>query len=156
MSISMRAQHLHVLNTYRKQNRFTLGRPFVGPFALYVTYGLLDAMYQTLCYWTIGAISSEPDELSRYSGFYKGVQSAGAAIAWHIDNTGVSFVGELLINWVLMGASFPLLAILLTLTVKEDGDGGDPCESGLQHHEMATIPSKLGDATNVPTTMAKE
>jgi len=34
----------------------------------------------------------------RYSGFYKGVQSAGAAVAWQIDVHSVSYLHQLIIN----------------------------------------------------------
>lgn len=98
---------------------FKEGKKYAGPFVLYFSYGLLDAMFQTLCYWTIGALTHDARILSRYSGFYKGVQSAGAAVAWHIDNIGLSFMGELILNWSLMMASFPLLLVLLVVAVKD-------------------------------------
>ncbi|KAH7280265.1 hypothetical protein KP509_37G058300 [Ceratopteris richardii] len=98
---------------------FKLGSAYAGPFVLYFSYGLLDAMFQTLCYWMIGALANDARVLSRYSGFYKGVQSAGAAVAWYTDNKGFSYLGELILNWSLMGASFPLFYILLILAVKD-------------------------------------
>lgn len=90
-----------------------------GPFVLYFLYGLLDAMFQTLCYWTIGALTDDAKMLSRYSGFYKGVQSAGAAVAWHLDNLGISLMSEFITNWALMTVSFPLLTALIVLAVKD-------------------------------------
>eukprot|EP00250_Pteridium_aquilinum_P021054 c25016_g1_i3 orf=147-1625(-) len=98
---------------------FKEGTAYAGPFVLYFSYGLLDAMFQTMCYWTIGALTEDARMLSRYSGFYKGVQSAGAAVAWHVDNLGFSFLGEFIVNWALMTASFPLLLALLVLAVKD-------------------------------------
>ena len=65
------------------------GSAYAGPFVLYFCYGLLDAMFQTLCYWTIGALADDSQTLSRYSGFYKGVQSAGAALAWQTEKEDV-------------------------------------------------------------------
>ncbi|KAF9601612.1 hypothetical protein IFM89_020906 [Coptis chinensis] len=58
------------------------GSGFAGPFVLFFSYGLLDAMFQSLVYWVIGALADDSETLSRYAGFYKGVQSAGAAAAW--------------------------------------------------------------------------
>lgn len=98
---------------------FKEGRAYAGPFVLYFSYGLLDAMFQTLCYWTIGAVTDDAQTLSRYSGFYKGVQSAGAAVAWHVDTLGVSFLAEFIVNWALMTVSFPLLVVLLVLAVRD-------------------------------------
>ena len=56
----------------------------------------------------------------RYSGFYKGVQSAGAAVAWQIDTHHVSFMSQLVVNWSLTSLSYPLLGFLVFFAVKED------------------------------------
>ncbi|XP_020084010.1 UNC93-like protein 1 [Ananas comosus] len=99
---------------------FRQGRRFGGPFVLYFSYGLLDAMFQTLCYWVIGALADDSQTLSRYSGFYKGVQSAGAAVAWQIDTRNVSAMSQLIVNWSLTTISYPLLAVLVALAVKDE------------------------------------
>lgn len=56
----------------------------------------------------------------RYSGFYKGVQSAGAAIAWQVDTRKVPFLTQLIINWSLTTVSYPLLLVLVMLAVKDE------------------------------------
>ena len=38
---------------------------FAGPFVLYFSYGLLDAMFQTMVYWVIGALADDSQTLSR-------------------------------------------------------------------------------------------
>ncbi|KAL8538259.1 hypothetical protein ACS0TY_000293 [Phlomoides rotata] len=101
---------------------FKDGHHFAGPFVLYFSYGLLDAMFQSMVYWVIGALADDTEILSRYTGFYKGVQSAGAAVAWQIDTQKVPFLNELITNWVLMTVSFPLLALLIIRAVKDDDD----------------------------------
>jgi hypothetical protein len=58
----------------------------------------------------------------RYTGFYKGIQSAGAAVAWQIDNHNVSPMSQLIVNWVLTTVSYPLLLVLMVLAVKEDNN----------------------------------
>ncbi|XP_039122981.1 UNC93-like protein 1 [Dioscorea cayenensis subsp. rotundata] len=93
---------------------------FAGPFILYFSYGLLDAMFQSLCYWIIGALADDSETLSRYSGFYKGVQSAGGAVAWQIDTHKVPLVTQLVVNWSLTTISYPLLVVLVILAVKDD------------------------------------
>ena len=62
------------------------GSAYVGPMIFYFCYGLMYAMFHTLCYWTIGALEDDSQTLSRYSGFYKGVQSAREVVAWQIDS----------------------------------------------------------------------
>ncbi|GLJ13761.1 hypothetical protein SUGI_0219670 [Cryptomeria japonica] len=95
------------------------GTSYAGPFVLYFSYGLLDAIFQNLVYWMIGALSDDSQTLSRYSGFYKGVQSAGAAVAWQIDAHKTSPVKELVINWCLTTISYPLLLVLVDLYVND-------------------------------------
>jgi hypothetical protein len=96
------------------------GSDFAGPFVLYFSYGLLDAMFQSMVYWIIGALANDSEILSRYNGFYKGVQSAGAAVAWQIDTHNVSFMSQLVVNWSLTTISYPLLIMLVILAVKDD------------------------------------
>ncbi|KAK3404585.1 hypothetical protein EUGRSUZ_K00892 [Eucalyptus grandis] len=101
------------------------GSDYAGPFVLYLSYGLLDAMFQTLVYWFIGCLADDSETLSRYAGFYKGVQSAGAAVSWQIDTRKVPFLSELIVNWSLMTAGYPLLLVLVMLAVKDDEEGED-------------------------------
>lgn len=96
------------------------GSRFAGPFVLYFTFGLLDAMFQSMVYWVIGTLANDSEILSRYTGFYKGIQSAGAAVAWQIDNHNVSPMTQLIVNLVLTTVSYPLMLVLVMLAVKEN------------------------------------
>ncbi|KAL5738865.1 hypothetical protein ACOSP7_031626 [Xanthoceras sorbifolium] len=96
------------------------GSNFAGPFVLYFSYGLLDAMFQSMVYWVIGALADDSETLSRYSGFYKGVQSAGAAVAWQVDTRKVPLLSQLIVNWSLTTISYPLLIVLVVMAVKDD------------------------------------
>lgn len=58
----------------------------------------------------------------RYSGFYKGVLSAGAAVAWQVDTHNVSFMSQLIVNWCLTTVAYPLLMVLVMLAVKDDAE----------------------------------
>ncbi|KAI9315014.1 major facilitator superfamily domain-containing protein [Dichotomocladium elegans] len=80
---------------------------FGGPFVLYLCYGLTDAMYQTYMYWLMGSMSNDSTVLSRYAGFYKAVQSAGAALSFGIDTGAVRLRWAALIAWLLLIVSFP-------------------------------------------------
>ncbi|TYI55081.1 hypothetical protein E1A91_D11G116000v1 [Gossypium mustelinum] len=92
------------------------GSDFAGPFVLYFSYGLLDAMFQY-----------SPCKTCRYAGFYKGVQSAGAAVAWQVGKKKIPLLNQLIVNWVLTTLSYPLLAVLIYKAVK-DTDGSKPAE----------------------------
>lgn len=64
---------------------------FVGYCFLYIFYGFIDAMWQTYAYWLMGALSNDPRKLAYFAGFYKGIQSAGAAVVWRLDAVKTSF-----------------------------------------------------------------
>lgn len=80
---------------------------FAGPFVLYLFYGFSDAVYQSFMYWLMGAMSNDPSLLARYAGFYKAVQSAGAACAFGIDTGAVRLRWACLISWMLLVVAFP-------------------------------------------------
>ena len=58
---------------------------------MYLFYGFLDAMWQTYAYWLMGALSNDSRKLAYFAGFYKGIQSAGAAVVWRMDAVQYSF-----------------------------------------------------------------
>lgn len=117
------------------------GSAFAGPFVLYFSYGLLDAMFQSMVYWVIGALADDSAILSRYTGFYKGVQSAGAAVAWQVDTRNVSFLSQLAVNWSLCTISYPLLAILVILAVKDESKVEERTSNEVAHSD--TIPDSI-------------
>ncbi|CAI0398214.1 unnamed protein product [Linum tenue] len=92
------------------------GPKFAGPFLLYFGYGLLDAIFQSMIYWVIGALADDSKVLSR-------VQSAGASLAWWLDARRVPMMAQLVVNWALSTASFPLLVVLVALAVKDEQKG---------------------------------
>lgn len=63
-------------------------------FALYISYGFLDAMSSTYRSWLIGTRSNSPQVLARYSGIYRCVQSAGAALSFVVDAVGSSLLTQ--------------------------------------------------------------
>ena len=93
---------------------------YAGPMILYFCYVLMDAMFHTLCYWTIGALADDSQTLSRYSGFYKGVQSTSAAVAQQIDSQKVSLLAQVLINSGLTTIAYPLVFTVIALLVKDE------------------------------------
>ncbi|KAI8319680.1 UNC93-like protein C922.05c-like protein [Martensiomyces pterosporus] len=86
-----------------------------GPIALYFFCGMGDAFYQSFAYWIIGALTNNNQILARYAGFYKGMQSFGAAIAWQLD-VKTKPKNQLIGNWVLFAVSLlPMFYVILTL-----------------------------------------
>ena len=50
----------------------------------------------------MGALSNSGRRSANYVGFYKGIQSAGAAVMWSRDSHKMSFKDEFISNWVLL------------------------------------------------------
>lgn len=128
----------------------TSGNDFAGPFVLYFSYGLLDAMFQSMVYWVIGTLADDSETLSRYTGFYKGVQSAGAAVAWQVDTHKVSLLSQLIINWSLTTVSYPLLVVLVMLAVKDDDKSKEGTTNGSDLPSAPTIAGNIAKDYNEP------
>ncbi|KAL7752280.1 hypothetical protein RI367_002326 [Sorochytrium milnesiophthora] len=105
------------LNVQTRDDKFDLvdsTGAWFGPFVLFALFGLLDAAYQGLAYWIMGAMTNDREQLARYAGFYKGVQSAGAAIAWAADGQWkISATAQAIIAFILLLISFPLIGLIL-------------------------------------------
>ena len=80
----------------------------------------------------------------RYVGFYyKGVQSAGAAVAWQVDTHKTSLLSQLIVNWGLTTISYPLLAVLVFLAVKDEDYSVSSIEDGKAKDTKMAAPSSL-------------
>ncbi|KAI6713222.1 DUF895 domain membrane protein [Marssonina coronariae] len=89
---------------------------YVGPMFLYMFYGFYDSLWQASVYWYMGALSNSGRRSANYVGFYKGIQSAGAAVMWSLDSRKVSFMAEFTSNWALL--SFSLLCAMPVIFFK--------------------------------------
>ncbi|KAI3328127.1 MFS general substrate transporter [Xylariaceae sp. AK1471] len=83
-------------------------RGYIGPAFLYIFYGFYDACWQTSIYWWMGALSNSGRKTANMAGFYKGIQSAGAAVFWALDGHKVSYR-------VLYGATFGICAVSILI-----------------------------------------
>lgn len=85
---------------------------YVGPMFLYIFYGVYDAAWQTCVYWFMGALTNNSRKLANFAGFYKGIQSAGAAIMWRLDGLNTPY-------WNMFGSCWGLLigSLLIALPV---------------------------------------
>jgi len=92
---------------------------YVGVMFLYIFYGFYDAVWQATVYWFMGALSNSGRRSANYVGFYKGIQSAGAAVMWSLDSNKLSFKGEFISNWVLLSISLLFAAPVIFLKIKD-------------------------------------
>lgn len=79
----------------------------------------------------MGALSNSGRRSANYVGFYKGIQSAGAAVMWSLDSKKTSYMAEFASNWGLLAGALVVAAPVIFLkiqdhvTVEEDLAGTD-------------------------------
>jgi len=95
---------------------------YTGHLFLYIFCGLLDSMWQTTAYWMMGAMSNDPARLAYFSGFYKSIQSAGAAGVWRADAMKVPYMNLFLSTWALLVAGLVFSLPMIHLRVKDHTD----------------------------------
>ncbi|KAF8224043.1 MFS general substrate transporter [Tricholoma matsutake] len=95
---------------------------YTGKIFLYVFCGFLDAMWQTTSYWLMGAMSNDPAKLAHFAGFYKSMQSAGAAGVWRADAVKAPFMNIFISTWVLLVGGLVVALPMIHLRVKEHTD----------------------------------
>ncbi|KAE9396481.1 hypothetical protein BT96DRAFT_941697 [Gymnopus androsaceus JB14] len=69
---------------------------------IYVFWSFYDGAFQAYAYWLMGSLSNNSRRLSHYSGWYKSLQSAGAAVVWRLDGLEISYVSMYLSTWMIM------------------------------------------------------
>lgn len=100
---------------------------YIGPMFLYIFYGMYDAIFQSFILWTLGSLSNNPKKVALYGSFYKGIQSAFAAIVWRLDALEHSYMALFGSSWGLVHGSLIIAAplILFKITdhteIQEDG-----------------------------------
>ncbi|KAK3809592.1 MAG: major facilitator superfamily domain-containing protein [Benniella sp.] len=105
------------------------GSNYTGLLAIYAMFGFCDAAFAVYCYWLMGALSNKHDELSRYAGFFKSIQSLGSAVAAPLDLAQTPLLAFLITNWILCAFSIAAMFLVcrtITDTTIEDMD--DPME----------------------------
>ncbi|KAF1934971.1 MFS general substrate transporter [Clathrospora elynae] len=92
---------------------------YLGPMFLYIAYGFYDAAWQTCVYWFMGAISNNSRKLANFAGFYKGIQSAGAAIVFRLDGYKRPYMDMFLSSWILLAGSLVIALPVMLLKIKD-------------------------------------
>lgn len=92
---------------------------YVGVMWLYMFYGFYDAAWQTSVYWFMGAMTNNGRRLANYTGFYKGIQSAGGAVMWNLDARKLPYMNLLISCWVLLAGSLLVGAPLIWTRIRD-------------------------------------
>jgi len=119
---------------------------YAGHLFLFIFCGLLDAMWQTTAYWMMGAMSNDPAKLAYFTGFYKSVQSAGAAGVWRADAMKVPYMNLFLSTWVLLVAGLVFSLPMIHLRVKDHTDDEDEVLANMDelHRALHVNSDRLG------------
>lgn len=67
----------------------------------------------------MGAISNNSRKLANFAGFYKGIQSAGAAIMWRLDGYKVPYMNLFISCWVLLAGSLIFALPVMIVKIKD-------------------------------------
>lgn len=70
----------------------------------------------------MGAITNNSRKLANFAGFYKGIQSAGAAIIWRLDglqNNPPPYMNLFASCWVLLAGSLVIALPVMILKIKD-------------------------------------
>ncbi|KAL4802877.1 major facilitator superfamily domain-containing protein [Aspergillus unguis] len=110
--------------TYTRENAANINKDwtssgYVGPMFLYMFYGFYDAAFQTCAYWFMGCLSNNSRKLANFAGFYKGIQSAGAAGMWAMDFNNTSYTTMFASCWGLLGAALLIASPIIFFRIKE-------------------------------------
>lgn len=79
----------------------------------------ISAAWQTTVYWFMGSLSNNSRKLACFAGFYKGIQSAGAAVAYGYDSAKPNFMNEFAANWGLLAGGLAIAAPVIWIKVQE-------------------------------------
>lgn len=67
----------------------------------------------------MGAMTNNSRKLANYSGFYKGIQSAGAAIIWRLDGLKIPYINMFASSWALLAGSLVIALPVMLMTIKD-------------------------------------
>lgn len=67
----------------------------------------------------MGALTNNGRKLANFAGFYKGIQSAGAAITWRLDALKIPYMNEFASCWGLLAGSLIVAAPVIFTKVRE-------------------------------------
>jgi MFS family permease len=118
-------------------------KKYVGRVFLYIFFGLLDAMWQTTVYWMMGAMSNDPAKLAYFTGFYKSIQSAGAAGSWRGDAVLTPFMNMFASTWALSAAGLLFALPMIYLRVKDHTYIEDEAVARMDEHGNVLPPNAI-------------
>jgi hypothetical protein len=101
----------------------------------------------------MGALTNNSRKLANFAGFYKGIQSAGGAITWRLDDTKIPYMTMFASNWGLLAGSLivalPVILWKVEDTVAIEKDVAFTDETVAEVAPKATVHTRHSDAEKV-------
>jgi len=131
-----------------------------SPLALMFSYYVVDSFYQGLAYYIMSSLTNNPFKSARMAGYYKGVQSAGAAISFGMDAIDTPYLTGTISCFCLMvfglACAFPVILKIKETNEEEDVHVENLPESQLHHAALPkghhalddTVEEEKGTVTN--------
>ncbi|KAH7885030.1 major facilitator superfamily domain-containing protein [Phlebopus sp. FC_14] len=116
---------------------------------LMIFEGLLDSMWQTFAYWLMGAMSNDLAKLAVFTGFYKSLQSCGAAGVWRADGVKLPYMNIFISTWALTAAGMIFAFPMIFYRVKDHTDMEDEALMQISGVEKIEPPTSGVDAKPV-------
>jgi hypothetical protein len=89
------------------------------PFA----WNVINRSLYVFLYRTIGSLTNDGRKLAIFAGFYKGIQSAGAAIVWRLDSIQTPYMTILVSCWALYCGSLLVALPVILFKIPDHIDG---------------------------------
>ena len=86
---------------------------FLGIVFMQLLSGFSYAGHHMVIQWVLSSMTNDPQVLARYSGMFKGIDSAGVAVAYGLESALVPYVDQAIWASVLMWASLPPLIFVV-------------------------------------------
>ncbi|KAI9744327.1 MAG: hypothetical protein M1818_002479 [Claussenomyces sp. TS43310] len=109
---------------------------YAGPVVLFMCYGFYDAVWQTFILWyaaltysymfpylpymlrLLGAIGDGSKVSAEFAGFYKGIQAAGAAVAFRTNMLQNESLTDLIVSWSMLLAALVFAGPVILFRIK--------------------------------------
>ncbi|KAF9580022.1 DUF895 domain membrane protein [Lunasporangiospora selenospora] len=102
---------------------------------IYAMFGFCDAAFALYCFWLMGALSNKYDELSRYAGFFKSIQSLGSAVAAPLDLLRTPLLAYLITNWILCAISIATMFLVCRTITDTTVDDDEELEEDYEYDD---------------------
>jgi hypothetical protein len=104
----------------------------------------------------MASLTNNGRKLANFTGFYKGIQSAGGAISPQLDANNVSFMAQFAVNWGLLAGSLLIAAPVIWTKVQDSTDLDEDLKFTDETREDVLPPEPVGAISGAEVGMAEK